>query len=104
MAPGFDALASNPSVSQTTNAYNGNNNNPDLLYSTDSRSFQNLLSTLKITSEQETWLLDIILKRSVTMYRANATDEKKMIGKSAALLGKLDNGGSIGADGLVLSQ
>lgn len=38
------------------------------------------------------------------MYRANATDEKKMIGKSAALLGKLDNGGSIGADGLVLSQ
>jgi hypothetical protein len=104
MVPAFDALTSNTCIPNTTSAHNSNNNNPDLLYTTDSRSFQNLLSTLKITAEQETWLLDIILKRTVTMYRANAADEKKMIGKSAALLGKLDNAGSITADGLVVSQ
>lgn len=36
------------------------------------------------------------------MYRANAADEKKLIGKSAALLGKLEGSGGIG-DGVTLS-
>lgn len=102
MAPGFDALMSNASTANMNGTTSNNVNNPDLLYTTDSRAFQNLLSTLKITAEQETWLLDIILKRSVTVYRANATDEKKIIGKSAALLGKLDGGISAG-DGVTLS-
>jgi len=104
MAPTFDALSSSNTVNANTTIANQNNGSsgPDLLYTIDSRAFQNLLSTLKITAEQETWLLDIILKRNVTMYRANATDEKKMIGKSAALLGKLEGGGT--GDGVALSQ
>lgn len=97
MAPAFDALSSIASTSATAN-----NNNPDLLYTTDSRSFSNLVATLKITAEQEQWLLDVILKRTVTMYRANATDEKKIVNKSAAILSKLDV--SQNGDGVIVSQ
>lgn len=97
----FDALSNNtitaPISSQTS---------PDLLYTTDNRSFANLVATLKTTAEQEQWLLHIILKRTITMYRANATDEKKIVNKSMAVLTKLDSVGqaSSGGDGIVLSQ
>ena len=99
MAPAFDALSS---IITTSSNSNNNNNNPDLLYNTDSRSFSNLVGTLKITAEQEQWLLDVILKRTITMYRANATDEKKIVNKSSAILSKLDV--SQTGDGVVVSQ
>lgn len=40
------------------------------------------------------------------MYRANATDEKKIVNKSMGVLTKLDTVGqaSSGGDGIVLSQ
>lgn len=100
MAPAFDALSSITSTSVNNN--NNNNSTPDLLFTTDSRSFSHLVATLKITAEQEQWLLDVILKRTVTMYRANATDEKKIVNKSAAILSKLDVSQS--GDGVVVSQ
>lgn len=101
MAPAFDALSSITSTSCSSN-HSNSNNNPDLLYATDSRSFSNLVATLKITAEQEQWLIDVMLKRTITMYRANATDEKKIVNKSQAILSKLDVSQS--GDGVVASQ
>jgi hypothetical protein len=106
MRPSLDTISTTLSgtSSSSVGSVTSSSSIPDLLYAVDHRSFTSLLASLKQSSEQETWLLDVILKRSVNMYKANATDEKKMVSKSSNILSRLEGGNSNGGDGVVISQ
>lgn len=71
----------------------------ELLYATDSRAFSGLVQLLKATADQEHWLLDIVLKRTSGIHRAIASEQKKIVTKSAGVLGTSATG-----EGVVSSQ
>lgn len=58
----------------------------NLVYGTDNRAFAALLQVLKGTAEQESWLIDVVLKRQIGIHRSLANEQKKLVSKGGGLL------------------